>query len=572
MLRRDWNDGSLEFWFTQPIPGGAPRALIQQPGLKRLLVAGDGLSLLRFEEQALSRCLTDSMIADDIDTEVDLGATGWSTFDLAATVHPSARGTLDNSVTATPAEGADPDVGDNTATVSAPIEIVSDIAITKTGPAEAVAGEPIAYQVTVTNAGPSSALGIVITDIAPAALEQIEWTCAASDGSTCPADGTGAPAFSADVLPDGQLEIAVNAVIDSAFIGLLTNVVELTPEPDATDPTPGDHDDSVDTEVIAVADVSVTKTTLSAEIVAGLPVAWRIDVVNAGPSDAPMVDIVDTLPQGLDNVTWTCTAFDGASCPANGTDAPNFNAAIPAGGALEILIDADLSAAATGDLVNMVEATVAAPVSEPDLSNNMATTRDVILVRSDMAIELIAPRNPFDPAGPLELPLNVLVTNLGPSNSRNVDVTVDFSAPVQQTNPGCTQPLASQVRCLISQLDPGEIRILELSLTSLPQAPSTLIVDGLVITSSEDVDALNDTDSVAIELLTGIDLDVSVDNGFTWLSPDQAFDYLIRIDNFGSVDAGIVDVAVPVPPELLDAQWTCEPTGSAAAVPRPWAR
>lgn len=564
VLRRDWNDGSLEFWLTQPIVGGAPRALVQQPGQNRLLVAGDGPSLLRFEEQALSRCLTDSMIADGIDTEVDLGATGWSTFALDATVHPSARRTLDNSVTATPGDGEDPDTGNNTASVSAPITIVSDIAITKTGPADAVAGEPIAYQITVTNTGPSSALGIVITDIAPAALTQIEWTCAASDGSTCPAGGMSAPAFSADVLPAGQLDIVLTAVIDPAFIGLMTNAVELTPEPDATDPTPGDHTDSVDTEVIAVADVSVAKTTLSAEVVAGLPVSWRIDVVNAGPSDAPSVDIADTLPQGLSNVTWTCSASGRASCPAGGIGAPDFDAAMPVGGSLEILIDADLAAAATGSLVNSVSADVAAPVNEPDLSNNIATAGDVVLVRADMAIELTAPRNPFDPAGPIELPLNVAVVNLGPSNSRNVDVIIDFSAPVQQTNPGCTQPSPSRVRCLISQLDPGMARMLELSLTGLPLAPATLLVDGRVLTSAEDVNALNDTDSVSIELVTGIDLDVSVDNGFTWLSPGQAFDYLIRIDNFGSVDAGTVDVSVPVPAELLDAEWTCTPNGAAS--------
>ena len=564
VLKRDWIDGSLAFWYSQELDGVSPATLAQDAAALDLYVVADPEQLARFDEQALSRCLTGSMIADGIDTEVDLGATGWSAFDLAATIHPSARGTLDNSVAAAPAEGEDPDASDNTATVSAPIEIVSDIAITKTGPAAAVAGEAIAYQINVTNTGPSSALGIVITDIAPAPLEQIEWTCTASDGSTCPASGMGVPAFSADVLPDGQLDIVMTAVIDSSFIGLMTNAVELTPEPDATDPTPDDHADSVDTDVIAVADVSVGKTLLNTEIVAGLPVSWRIDVVNTGPSDAPMVDIADMLPLGLVNVTWTCNAAGGASCPAGGIDALGFSAALPAGGSLEIGLEADLSPASTGNLLNTVEAAVAAPVDDPDLSNNTASTSDPILVRADMAIELVAPRNPFDPAGPIELPLNVLVTNLGPSSARNVEALIDFSAPVQQTSPGCTQPSDTRVRCLISQLDPAEARTIQLSLTGLPQAPATLVVDGQVSTSAEDVNALNDSDSVSIELVTGIDLDVSVDNGFTWLSPDQPFDYLITIENDGSVDAAIVDVAVAVPVELLDAEWTCEPIGAAS--------
>jgi len=565
LFSRDWATGSLEYRLAfgagSNVPA-SPQALVHVGAVETIYIADANAATVDwYGELPLARCFTETGASDAVSIEVDLAPDASGIVSYGAMVHPAARGDLINLATLEAAAGEDPDGANDSETDTTKVVAVSEIAIEKNGPADAVAGEIITYEIVATNAGPSDALGAVIADTPPPVLTDIEWSCTATDGSICPASGSGAPDFPATIRADGSVTVTMQGRIDSSFIGNMTNSVVLTPEPESTDPNGGDRSDQVGTEVVAVADVSVAKTTLTAEVVAGLPVSWRIDVINNGPSDAPSVDIADTLPEGLSNPTWTCAASGGASCPAGGTDAPDFNAAMPAGSSLEIVIDADLAAAATGNLVNTATADVAAPVNEPNLSNNTATASDVIVVRSDMAIELIAPRNPFDPAGPIELPLNVSVVNLGPSNSRNVDVLIDFSAPVQQTSPGCTQPSATQVRCLISQLDPGGTRLLELSLTGLPAAPSTLVADGLVLTSAEDVNALNDTDSVSIELLTGSDLDVSIDNGTTWLSPGEPAEYVIRIRNLGSLTANGAGVSLPVDADLLNANWTCAATG-----------
>ena len=46
----------------------------------------------------------------------------------------------------------------------------ADLAITKTGPASVVAGTNVVYTITVTNAGPSNAEGVVVTDVTPTGL------------------------------------------------------------------------------------------------------------------------------------------------------------------------------------------------------------------------------------------------------------------------------------------------------------------------------------------------------------------------------------------------------------------
>ncbi|MDT8437623.1 MAG: beta-propeller fold lactonase family protein, partial [Wenzhouxiangellaceae bacterium] len=562
VLRRDWNDGSLEFWFSQAVSAGAARALVQSPAENRLYASvADGV-LARFDEQALSRCRIEAGQADAVATEVDLGARGWSVFDLSATVHPSARGELVNTAEAGVSDGEDPNVDNNLSTVAMPIEVVSDIAVTKTGPAEAVAGTRIEYLLTVTNAGPSDALGIRLRD--PAVLAGLTWTCVASEGSSCPGAGSGAIDFAADVLVGGRLDIVLETTIDPALIGRIANVAVLEPEPGSTDPTPDDQRAEVITNIIAVADVAVTKATLTDAVIAGAPVEYRIEAINNGPSDAAGVRPVDAFPAALAEAGWICTASGGAGCPAAGSGSIDMTLLLPVGGAVEFRVSGLLGADQVGELVNRIDATVELPATDPDETNNSAEVRDTIELRSDLAVELRAPINPFDPAGPNDLPLELVVGNAGPSNARAVDVVIDFSSPVRLTSSGCVQPASTRVRCTLAELAAGDIRMLNLALDGLPGAPGSLVVDALVSAAAEDPELLDNAASLVVELRSGIDLKVAIDNPQNQMGPDEQVIYDIVIDNFGSVAAIGADVAVDVPVELLEAEWTCAAEGGAS--------
>src|SRR5690606_8946423 len=263
---------------------------------------------------------------------MDLGVGGWADVDYTATVHPSARGTLVNTATIAPGSGADPSPADNTAVDTTSIQVVSDLAIGKSGPATAVAGEAIEYRITVSNAGPSSALGMRVLDVLPPALTTASWTCTASSGSHCDAAGNGDADVAADLLPGGSLEVVLQATVAPGFRGLLQNTSTLVMEAGATDPTPGDHSAQASTEVSGEVTLSLTKDNGSDQVVAGAPTTWAITVANAGPSDALDVAVADLLPAGLSQASWTCTATGaGSACPPGGSGDLQASAAVGAG-------------------------------------------------------------------------------------------------------------------------------------------------------------------------------------------------------------------------------------------------
>ena len=86
---------------------------------------------------------------------------------LAANTPP---GTIANTATITP-PAAVPDFNpaNNTAMASAPIATSADLRVTKSGPATGQRGNNVTYTIVVTNAGPSDAQNVVVTDPTPPA-------------------------------------------------------------------------------------------------------------------------------------------------------------------------------------------------------------------------------------------------------------------------------------------------------------------------------------------------------------------------------------------------------------------
>ena len=77
---------------------------------------------------------------------------------------------------------------------------------------------------------------------------------------------------------------------------------------------------SVDTTVVADADLSVVKRDSPDPVVAGSGLTYEIDVANGGPSKALDVTVVDLLPAGvsfvgttISNGSGTCTWLDDPS-------------------------------------------------------------------------------------------------------------------------------------------------------------------------------------------------------------------------------------------------------------------
>ncbi|HRQ63609.1 MAG TPA: beta-propeller fold lactonase family protein [Xanthomonadaceae bacterium] len=560
VFARDWSNGDLErrYSLDAAVPGGAGEILYAADLTDLYLGTATPGAIAQIDELALSRCLSDPRIGAVLDEVLDLGVGGWAELGFGVTVHPSARGVLANTASIAPGSGSDPDMDNNSATALTPILVVSDIAIEKTAPVQAVAGAPINFQIRVTNEGPSTALGIRVVDTLHPALSDATWTCTATVDSSCPSSGNGHLDMEADVFPGGELNIVLTATIASSFTGILPNTASLVPEIDSTDPTPDDHESSTETEVIAVADAQVVKSNGVDVVVAGTDVTYTITVSNPGPSDAPEVQVLDMPPASLSDIVWTCAPSGAATCPAGGTGNINFVAALPAGDVLDIVLTARLSPAATGTLSNTASIVVLGDVEDPDLDNNQSTDSDPIGIEPDLWLRLIDPLNPFDPAGGFDLPIVALVTNLGPSNSSGGELLVEFDHPLVQTfDPDCVPEGTHALRCPIPAQEVGLTHLVRMDFGNLPPAPGSLTVDGEVFAFDDDPDLSNNTDSITNHFATGGDVLVYVENGLTSLVPGRAIAYRVLLINIGSLPVNDVQLSVPIAEGLLNATWSC---------------
>jgi uncharacterized repeat protein (TIGR01451 family) len=157
------------------------------------------------------------------------------TFTVTGTVISTATGFITNTAVVAPPPGVtDPTPGNNTSSDNDPLTPLVNLSIFKTNnQSTVVPGTRITYTIAVTNAGPSAATNVVISDAIPSALLSPAWSCA---GTTCnsPTSGSGNISTTVTLLPGGRVTFTVVATVSLAATGRLTNTASLTPPPGVT--------------------------------------------------------------------------------------------------------------------------------------------------------------------------------------------------------------------------------------------------------------------------------------------------------------------------------------------------
>ncbi len=359
-----------------------------------------------------------------------------ATFAVTA-ITPIAAGVSQLSNTASIADdsthGADLTPGNNTASDTTPFTGAPDLTISNSdGGASVAPGGMVVYTLTYANVGNRGAAGVVLSETVSAnttfnsAASSAGWVCSPNNnaGSTCTlaaatiAAGSGNQAATFAETVGSPLSLAVTQISNTASIA--------DDGSNGTDPIPANNS-STDTTPISAADLSISNSDGVTSATPGGAVTYTITAANAGPSITTGATVTDTFPGTL-ACNWTCAGAGGGTC-TTASGAGNINAAVnlPVGGSAVYTAVCNISAAATGSLVNTAAVATPVGITDPTPGNNSASDTDTLVATADVALTITDNRAFVQVGDSLNYLINVSNTS-GPSN---VTATVTDVLPTE---------------------------------------------------------------------------------------------------------------------------------------------
>ncbi len=345
-------------------------------------------------------------------------------------------------------ETMDPDNSNNMAMDSLTVVGLADLEIKKIGFAlddgsiTVRAGRSVSYTLHVINHGPSTAEGVEVVDLLPPSFVEGSFVGRAmlpgGDSSLCTVGTAGDPldpmvCSIGNLAPGQSAEILILADVDPSFVidqpntefgNILANeayVYATTFDPDISN----NRTYEINLEVIAEADLAITKEDAPDPVRAGRILDYRIRIQNLGPSSAENVIIDDDLPA---DVTFLSAYVLGnrGSCYHNAgqrlvrCDLDNM---VP-GETEEILIvvrvneDTPDGTILTNTAHRNDDLTV---TPDPVPANDSSTVTTTVIAEAD--VEVVKTVDDLTPIAGTELTYTITVTNYGPAVARNVVVT-----------------------------------------------------------------------------------------------------------------------------------------------------
>lgn len=310
---------------------------------------------------------------------------------MTVAVSGSATGTIANTASITPATGVtDPVSGNNTSNDNVNVEPNADLTVvSKTPSTDMTAGAAAAYVVKVHNNGPSNVSSFKVTDTLDSNLT-FQTSTGCSVTSTL-GDGRQVVECTGGAVNSGQdaADITINVLVEATVTpgSTISNTATVTPPAGTNDPDATNNSGSVDRNIVASADLAVTKSH-TGNFTAGANNTYTVVVTNNGPSDASAFTVTDTLPTGLTFVSGNSTAGVSASCANAGqivtcTGGP----AISSGQSSTITLTVAVAGNIAGNTTLDNTASVASATPDPNTGNNTSAV-DTVTVDSVADLEI----------------------------------------------------------------------------------------------------------------------------------------------------------------------------------------
>lgn len=429
-----------------------------------------------------------------------------------------------NDVATVSSPTPDPVTANNQATGKVVFTGSADLQVTKTGPASVVAGTPIQYVVTVTNNGPSRAVGTVVTDRLPTGVTFVSVSTTVGTCTYGQPTGHDLTCNLGNLNAGASAVVTVNGTVAPDVTPGTILVNEAVVSSTTADPDNANNRVSVPTGVTASADLRVTKTDSPDPVIAGGLLTWTITATNGGPSTATSVLLTDTLPAGVtfvsgvdNNGQTVCTLVQTASVEcAVGTLQPSQTATVQ----LTVRVDPSLDPGTV--LTNSV--VVSSPTPDPVPGNNTATAGTTVNTRADVWLDKQASKRSGNPSPTLIYTLVVhndtgcetdaqstqtpTCGTGGPSDARDIVVTdalplTNKKLVVQYVSPQCTYTKATHtVRCTSANVPAGASVTFVIE-SQVSGSVGTILNTASVTSSTPDLTLGNNTNAASIVMKGG---------------------------------------------------------------------
>ncbi|WP_308296690.1 DUF11 domain-containing protein [Streptomyces sp. ISL-44] len=418
----------------------------------------------------------------------------------------------------------DPNTNNNTDTVTTPVTPAPaqvDLAVDKTGPASAQAGDPVTYTIKVTNNGPDASTGWTLTDAIPAGLQNASTStpgCTIAGGVLTCTGGPLAAGASATITLTGTAGPGITSITNTATV-----------DGNEPDPVPGNDTDTVTTPITTPpapsVDLAVNKTG-PASVQAGDPLTYTISVTNNGPNASTGWTLTDQLPAGLLNPstpTPGCSIV-GSVLTCNGG---------PLAAGASVVISVSGTAAPTG--VTSITNTVVVDGNEPDPVSGNDTDTVTTPVTAGQSVDLAVDKTGPDSAKVGDpITYTIKVTNKGPNPSTGWTLTDPIPAGLLNASTptsGCSIA-GGTLTCTGGPLAAGASINITLTGTVGPGftgISNTAVVEG----NQPDPVPGNNQDTVTTPV-TARQADLAVDkSGPATAHPGDRVTYTIRVTNNG---------------------------------------
>ncbi|MBN1315671.1 MAG: DUF11 domain-containing protein [Anaerolineales bacterium] len=456
----------------------------------------------------------------------------------------------------------DPDMTNNSADADTSVVGKADLAVTKTGPDTAIAGEEIIYEIVVTNGGPSFAESVVVVDELPTSLKLLDIS---ADKPTAECDDSACQL--GDMAVNETVTIEVVALVSSDVLTGTEITNKASAFTDSVDPDWVNNSDYVDTTIQAFADLAVDKSDLNDPVHPTGSVIYEIEVTNNGPSDAQNLVVTDTLGEYLTytGASPSCTHQGGSDQIVCRLDT------LASGATVDFLIQAVAGDVPSGTVVYNG---VVVSSDTVDLNGQNDTDSEDTLVQqnfdesADLSLVKTADRATVV-AGEF-ITYTLVVENNGPSAAQSVQLWENYPSDTEIVdisidNPSFENEFCNQLTgfCYLGFVYPEEgyepvatpVTVTVVLYVHPDYEDDTLTNQAVVFSNMIDKVSTNDLDSVTVDVDHQADLEITKVADPNPVIPGERLTFMIEVTNYGPSDAENVVVTDMLAPELLNGRW-----------------